>query len=108
MRYAIVGAGFSGMLAAFLLEKKGVDVTVYEKQEYIGGHCRTIVNKDLYIDLGTVVCFSKHIKELLIELDVKYTERFVYRNFLDENFCKVEHVSRGHVLSLIDELERNR
>lgn len=96
------------MLAAYLLEKKGVDVTVYEKQEYIGGHCRTIVSKDHYIDLGTVFCFSKHIKELLIELDVKYTERVTYRNFLDEDLCKVEHVSRENVLLLIDELEKLR
>ncbi|KAB3530760.1 NAD(P)-binding protein [Alkaliphilus pronyensis] len=106
MGYAIVGAGFSGMLAAYLLEKRGIDVTVYEKQEYTGGHCRTIVNKDLYVELGTVFCFSEHIKELLIELDIEYTERFTYRNFLDANFSKVEQVSREKVASLMDELKR--
>ncbi|WP_350343184.1 FAD-dependent oxidoreductase [Proteinivorax tanatarense] len=104
MRYAIIGAGFSGMLAAYLLEKKGADVTVYEKQEYIGGHCRTIVNKYMYIELATVFCFSQHIKELLIELDVGYTERFTYRNFLDENFSKVEHMPRDRVEVLMEEL----
>ena len=45
MRVAIIGAGFSGMLAAYQLEKKGVHVTVYEKEEHIGGHCRTLVNE---------------------------------------------------------------
>lgn len=106
MRFAIIGAGFSGMLAAYLLEKKGIDVTVYEKQEYIGGHCRTIVNKGIYIELGTVFCFSEHIKELLMELDVKYTDRFTYRNFLDGNFSKVEHISRENVTALMEELEK--
>lgn len=106
MRIAIIGAGFSGMLAAYLLEKKGVDVTVYEKQEHIGGHCRTIVNKDIYIELGTVFSFTKHIKELLIELDVKYTEGFTYRNFLDENFSKVEHIPRDNVEKLMEELKK--
>jgi len=106
MRFAIIGAGFSGMLVAYLLKKKGIDVTVYEKQEYIGGHCRTIVNKDIYIELGTVFCFAEHIKELLIELDVEYTERFTYRNFLDENFSKVEHISREKVAALMEELTK--
>lgn len=106
MRVAIIGAGFSGMLAAYLLEKKGIDVTVYEKHEQIGGHCRTIVNKDSTIELGTVFCFSEHIKELLLELDVAYTERFTYRNFLDEHFIKVEHLSREDVSALTEELGR--
>lgn len=106
MRFAIIGAGFSGMLAAYLLEKKGVDVTIYEKQEYLGGHCRTIVNRDLYIELGTVFCFADHIKELLIELDLEYTERFTHRNFLGENFSKVEHISRKNVAALLEELTK--
>ena len=106
MHYAIIGAGFSGMLAAYLLEKKGVHVTVYEKQEYIGGHCRTVVNRDIYIELGTVFCFAQHIKELLIELDVEYTERFTYRNFLDENYSKVEHMSREKAVALMQELKK--
>ncbi len=106
MRIAIIGAGFSGMLAAYMLEKKGVDVTIYEKQEHIGGHCRTIVNRDIYIELGTVFSFAQHIKELLIELDVEYTESFTYRNFLDESFSKVEHIPRDNVAALMEELKK--
>ncbi|KAB3525912.1 FAD-dependent oxidoreductase [Alkaliphilus serpentinus] len=104
MRVAIIGAGFSGMLAAYLLEKEGIGVTVYEKQEHIGGHCRTFSSKELYAELGTVFSFSKHIKELLIELQVDYTERFTYRNFVDENFHDVEHISREDATLLMNEL----
>ncbi|MBE0450842.1 MAG: FAD-dependent oxidoreductase [Clostridia bacterium] len=106
MRVAIIGAGFSGMLTAYLLEKKGIEVTVYEKHEHIGGHCRTLVSKDNTIELGTVFSFSEHIKELLLELDVTYTERFTYRNFLDEDFNKVEHLSRKDVGTLTGELNK--
>ena len=106
MRVAIIGAGFSGMLAAYLLEKKGIDVTIYEKEAVIGGHCRTLISKDLYIELGTVFCFSEHIKELLVELEVSYSERFTYRNFVDENYHKVEHLSHQEVASLLEELSR--
>lgn len=104
MKVGIIGAGFCGMLAAYLLQKKGIDVTVYEKQEYIGGHCRTLESKGVYTELGTVFSFAKRIKELLIELQVDYTERFIYRNFVDENFNNVEHMSREDIIILMDEL----
>ena len=67
MKIAIVGAGFAGLVAAYLIEKKGYQVTVYEKEETIGGHCRTIVRNNQFIEVGTVFSFSQHIKELLIE-----------------------------------------
>lgn len=106
MHVAIIGAGFSGMLSAYLLEKKGIEVTVYEKEAVLGGHCRTLLNRDLVVELGTVICFSQHIKELLLELDISYSERFTYRNFLDEDFRKVEHLSHEEILSLMEELPR--
>lgn len=106
MKVGVIGGGFSGMLAAYLLEKKGIDVTVYEKQEYIGGHCKTLVSKDIYAELGTTFSFTKHIKELLIELQVDYTERFIYRDFLDEDYHHVEHMLGEDVVLLMDELSR--
>lgn len=106
MKVAIIGAGFSGMLAAYLLEKKGIAVTVYEKQEYIGGHCRTLTSKGVYTELGTVFSFTKQVKELLIELQVDYNERFTYRNFIDENYNNVEHMSRENVNILMDEMAK--
>lgn len=104
MHIAIIGAGFSGMLAAYLLEKKGVQVTLYEKEENIGGHCRTLIHKDLVIELGTVFCFCDDIKALLVELDIPYSERFSYRNFIDQHFSSVEQMSREQVSTLLDEL----
>ena len=106
MHYAIVGGGFSGLLAAYELEKKGQQVTVYEKEELLGGHCRTLLNKDLYGEIGTVFSFPDPMKELLIELDVEYTRRFTYRNFLDENFSKSEHVSFDQVQLIMKDLKQ--
>lgn len=106
MRVAVIGGGFSGMLASYLLEKEGVHVTIYEKQEFIGGHCKTLVSKDVYAELGTVCSFTEQIKELLIDLQVDYTERFIYRNFVDENYNNVEHMLREDVILLMDELRR--
>lgn len=108
MKVAVIGGGFSGMLAAYLLEKKGIDVTIYEKEEYIGGHCKTLVSKNVYTELGTIISFTGQIKELLIDLQVDYTERFIYRNFIDENYYLVEHMLREDVVLLMDELPRLR
>lgn len=104
MKVAVIGGGLSGLIEAYLLEKEGINVTVYEKNEEIGGHCKTIVSKDTSFDIGTVCSFSRKIKELLIELQVDYTERFIYRSFVDENYHPVEHMLREDVILLMEEL----
>lgn len=105
MDIAVIGAGFGGMLAAFLLEKKGFNVTIYEKNESIGGHCNTLVSRDVFSETGTVFSFTNNIKELLIDLDIDYTEQFVYKRFIDSDYSHVEQMSQTEVLSLIDELK---
>ncbi|MGM0641844.1 MAG: NAD(P)-binding protein, partial [Thermotogota bacterium] len=106
MEIAIIGAGFSGLLSAYLLEKKGHKVTVYEKEELTGGHCRTVLNKDTYFELGSVFSFNKKIKDLLVKLKVDYTERFTYRKFLNENYEAVEQISKEKIALLIKDLEQ--
>ena len=106
MKIAIVGAGFAGLVAAYLLEKKGHHVTVYEKEETIGGHCRTIVRNNQCVEVGTVFSFSHNIKELLIELNIAYSQRFTYRNFFDEKFKRVEHLSYDETKELMNELHQ--
>ncbi|MGL5917324.1 MAG: FAD-dependent oxidoreductase, partial [Culicoidibacterales bacterium] len=34
---AIIGGGIAGMMSALILEKKGYDVTIFEKKEQLGG-----------------------------------------------------------------------
>lgn len=104
MKAAIIGGGFSGLVAGYLLEKADINVTVYEKHEDVGGHCKTLISKDASFDIGTVCSFGVNIKELLIELQVDYTERFIYRSFVDENYHPVEHMLREDVVLLMDEL----
>jgi hypothetical protein len=106
MRIAILGAGFSGMYAAYLLEKKGHDVVLYEKEEILGGHCRTLVGKNNTTELGTTVFFSNAIKELLLELQLDYSSRLIYRDFLDENFQRIENISKENANLLVQEFSR--
>jgi uncharacterized protein len=42
MKIAIIGGGASGMVTAYLLDKQGHQVTVFERQPVLGGHIRTL------------------------------------------------------------------
>ena len=46
MKIAIIGGGASGMATAYLLDKEGHRVTVFERQPILGGHIRTL-NKNV-------------------------------------------------------------
>ncbi len=46
MKIAIIGGGASGMATAYLLDKQGHQVTVFERQASLGGHIRTL-NKNV-------------------------------------------------------------
>lgn len=41
MRALIIGGGFAGCIAAQMLSKKNVDVTLVERASYLGGSCKT-------------------------------------------------------------------
>jgi uncharacterized protein len=42
MKIAIIGGGASGMVTAYLLDKQGHQVTVFERESMLGGHIRTL------------------------------------------------------------------
>ena len=86
MKIAIVGAGISGLLTAYLLKKKqpNTAVTLYEKSHRVGGHAHTVTfnlgkprNKSIqrWVDLGVndfnTVTY-KNITALMNELSVSY------------------------------------
>lgn len=75
-RVAIIGSGISGLGAAYLLNDH-YDITVYEKNEYVGGHSRTCHisynGKGLVVDTGFIVFNHKNypnLTALLNKLDV--------------------------------------
>lgn len=106
MHIGIVGGGFSGLLAAYLLKKKGHGITVYEKEEQLGGHCRSLSVDKESVELGTVFSFNDGIRSLLLELDVSFREQCTCRTFIDEEFSMVEQLTRAEVARLLEELAR--
>ncbi len=80
MKIAVVGAGISGLSAAYYLSKKH-KVDLFEKENHFGGHANTIKvaykpNKEILIDIGFMV-FNKQTYPNLI-------------NFFSENKIEIE------------------
>ncbi|PHT85568.1 hypothetical protein T459_07674 [Capsicum annuum] len=59
MKVAVVGARISGLVSAYELAKSGVNVVVYEKKDYVGGHAKIVAIDGVDIDLGFMV-FNWH------------------------------------------------
>ena len=51
-KIAIIGSGFSGLSAAAVLSKQGHAVTVYEKNQELGGRARQFKTKGYTFDMG--------------------------------------------------------
>lgn len=51
----MIGAGISGLVSAFVLAKAGVQVVLYEKEDYLGGHAKTVTIDGIDLDLGFMV-----------------------------------------------------
>jgi oxygen-dependent protoporphyrinogen oxidase len=52
MKVAVIGGGISGLTTAFLLKRKGVDVTIFEASENVGGNVQTIEKEGYTIEQG--------------------------------------------------------
>nr|AXM43880.1 cyclopropane synthase isoform 2 [Litchi chinensis] len=55
MKVAVVGGGMSGVVAAHVLAKAGVEVVVYEKKNYLGGQAKIVTFDGVDIDLGCML-----------------------------------------------------
>jgi len=64
---AVIGGGISGIVASYYLSKS-LDVTLFEKNNYVGGHTNTVVipsgpDRGLAVDTGFIVCNDKTYPE---------------------------------------------
>lgn len=83
MKYAVLGAGVSGLSAARLLKDKGIYVTVYEKESTIGGLARTRFKDGyLYDPYGGHIFNSKNkdVVDWVFSIFPKKNWQFTVRN----------------------------
>lgn len=69
MKIAVIGSGISGISSALIASYNNLDVTLFEKNNYLGGHTRTIkVNynhNEIFVDTGFIVFNEKTYPNLL-------------------------------------------
>ncbi len=77
-KVAIIGAGITGLSAAFYAKKSGHTVTVFEKGNHVGGVIRTVQKDGFTFETGpsTSVVSLPEVVELFEDLDI--------RNLLEE------------------------
>lgn len=87
---AIIGAGISGLSAAYYLHKRGKSVQVFEKNAKVGGALSSEKVGDYFLERGAnTVAMNVELQELVEELGLKKSldfphthshNRFIYRN----------------------------
>jgi len=100
MRIAVVGAGISGLAAAYILSRRH-EVQLFERDDRFGGHSNTVSletdNGQLNLDTGFVVyneCAYPRFSRLLRELDVP-TQPSDMSFSVSCRACDLEYSSRG-------------
>ena len=92
-KLAIIGTGIAGMSCAHFLQHK-YNLTIYEKNDYVGGHTNTITvdedGKEVFIDTGFMV-FNQVTYPLLTKL---FSDLKVPTKKTDMSFS-VQHVPSG-------------
>lgn len=78
MKIGVIGAGIAGLITAFELEKKGHEITVFERDEKIGGLAKSYALGEHFYDVGPHIVFSKdpEILEYMLSFDLNMWETF--------------------------------
>jgi predicted NAD/FAD-binding protein len=107
---AVIGSGISGLTSAYLLSKKH-RVTVFEKNDYIGGHTATVQveesGKTLNIDTGFIV-FNDRTYPLFQKLmsEIGMGQQFTTMSFSVSNLqTRLEY--NGHNLNTLFAQRKN-
>ena len=87
-KIAVIGAGISGLTAAYLLSKKGFDITVLEKNNSVGGSIESVFENGFLFDRGpnsaleTTPVIGQLIKELELGPELLYASKQANKRYI--------------------------
>ena len=72
----IIGAGISGLIAAYELEQAGYTPVVLEKSDTVGGRVRTVKKNGYHLDLGFQVLLDAYpLANTYLDMDALHLQR---------------------------------
>jgi protoporphyrinogen oxidase len=81
-KVVIIGAGPAGLSAAWFLTKQGVEVTVVEKEQSVGGISKTLTLKGYKVDIGPHRFFTKFENVRTFWNEILPTDKFTEKKRL--------------------------
>ncbi len=82
-RIIVIGSGFGGLAAAIRLQAKGFDVTIFEKQDMVGGHAYQLKKDGYTFDMGPSLITAPDILRAIFEAAGKKMEDYLDLIYLD-------------------------
>lgn len=89
-RVCVIGAGISGLTTAFLLQRAGLEVTLFEKNDLVGGNIRTVRDGEYLLELGPNSLLLNrqaydllemlHLEEEILRPNPNAKKRYILRN----------------------------
>lgn len=88
MKVGIIGGGITGLTIAYYLSKRGIDVTVFEKDQTLGGLAGSIKLEDTYLEkyYHHIFMSDDHVLRLADELHIR--EEVVWHTTEMGFFCE--------------------
>jgi phytoene desaturase len=103
---AVVGSGLAGLAVACLLGASGYDVTVYEKNEKLGGVCNTFTDKGFTFDMGPSWYLMPDVFERFFSLLGERVESFLDLVRLSPSY-RVVFKNENEDVELYSDLDRD-
>jgi len=101
-KVCIIGAGIAGLTAAALLSKKGYNVSVYEKQNVLGGRALSLpgssLSKEAYSNI--LKAYSCYLTHSIPDIDTIFKDDLLKGYVIDLGY----HAIGGGVLSNLNEV----
>ncbi len=108
-RVAVIGGGLSGLVIAAGLQKKGYrNVTVFERDNRVGGKLQTIWYKGKSYELGAVfgLPVQKHLKALMKAFNIKTDGPNLSRVNYDIDGNKIMQIQKEELGDFLNEVDR--
>jgi oxygen-dependent protoporphyrinogen oxidase len=87
-KIVVIGAGISGLTTAYLLSKKGFDVTIIEKNNSVGGSIESVTENGFLFDRGpnsaleTTPLISQLVRELKLKHELLYASKQANKRYI--------------------------